>query len=250
VRGAPTFPDRCRSCVAEADADRRKALKLAAEAKAEAARKEAEEANEAKRHREELLSRKTEFIRNVRTLTFLQSLDPELFQRLVWKVYSSLGYDVVETPMGKDGGVDGVLCKNGSRSILQCKRYQADVGEPVVRDLFGTVHHHGAQAGILVTTGKISTPARRFASGKPLTLVDGKALLSLLDAARLTEDVVPDEFVLRRGSPPQVLQPAKGRQKLCPLCGGKLVRRTGRHGGFLGCSAYPACRYTLGIAGR
>jgi hypothetical protein len=141
-------------------------------------------------------------------------------------------------------GVDGVLHKNGSRSILQCKRYQGDIGEPIVRDLFGTVHHHKAQSGILVTTGKVSGPAHTFANGKPLTLVDGRTLLRLLDAAQLTEDVVPDEFVARSTQPPTVLQPRKGRSRVCPLCGSPLVRRSGRHGQFLGCKVYPSCRYT------
>ncbi|MBN1135643.1 MAG: type I DNA topoisomerase [Anaerolineae bacterium] len=30
----------------------------------------------------------------------------------------------------------------------------------------------------------------------------------------------------------------------CPQCGEPLVRRKGKHGPFVGCSAYPACRYT------
>jgi putative DNA topoisomerase len=30
---------------------------------------------------------------------------------------------------------------------------------------------------------------------------------------------------------------------LCPLCGGSLSVRYGKHGPFLGCSAYPACDY-------
>ncbi len=39
---------------------------------------------------------------------------------------------------------------------------------------------------------------------------------------------------------------ARGRQAeegICPLCGGKLVRRSGKYGDFWGCSNYPKCRY-------
>jgi DNA helicase-4 len=33
--------------------------------------------------------------------------------------------------------------------------------------------------------------------------------------------------------------------EICPGCGqGRLVRRNGRFGPFLGCSAFPACTYT------
>lgn len=32
--------------------------------------------------------------------------------------------------------------------------------------------------------------------------------------------------------------------RCCPLCGGKLIHRTGKYGNFYGCSNYPECRYT------
>lgn len=31
---------------------------------------------------------------------------------------------------------------------------------------------------------------------------------------------------------------------ICPLCGGRLRKRNGQYGDFIGCSNYPACRYT------
>lgn len=32
--------------------------------------------------------------------------------------------------------------------------------------------------------------------------------------------------------------------KVCPQCGGTLMKRKGKFGEFLGCSNYPKCRYT------
>lgn len=34
---------------------------------------------------------------------------------------------------------------------------------------------------------------------------------------------------------------------ICPRCGSALVRRNGKYGPFLGCSAYPKCRFTRNI---
>lgn len=31
---------------------------------------------------------------------------------------------------------------------------------------------------------------------------------------------------------------------MCPECGGLLVKRKGKYGGFIGCSNYPDCKYT------
>ena len=32
-------------------------------------------------------------------------------------------------------------------------------------------------------------------------------------------------------------------EAMCPRCGAMLVRRNGKYGEFMGCSAYPKCRY-------
>ena len=35
--------------------------------------------------------------------------------------------------------------------------------------------------------------------------------------------------------------------EVCPWCGSELVPRTGKYGAFMGCSAYPRCRFTRGL---
>ncbi len=34
------------------------------------------------------------------------------------------------------------------------------------------------------------------------------------------------------------------KKDVCPKCGGKLVKRHGKYGDFIGCSNFPKCRYT------
>lgn len=36
----------------------------------------------------------------------------------------------------------------------------------------------------------------------------------------------------------------KIKEGICPRCGNKLVKRSGKYGDFMGCSNYPKCRYT------
>lgn len=43
---------------------------------------------------------------------------------------------------------------------------------------------------------------------------------------------------------PSLATEGDAEQHLCPSCGGTLTPRTGRYGPFLGCSNYPACRFT------
>jgi restriction system protein len=90
-----------------------------------------------------------------------------------------LGYRVHHRPATHDLGIDLDLTRPGLRAIVQCKHWRHPVGLAVVRDLYGTVLHTGADLGILATTTTISHSARSFAQGKPLLLLDG-AILQLL----------------------------------------------------------------------
>ena len=109
-----------------------------------------------------------------------ENLIRELFQQ----VFSKNGGEVKITQASRDGGVDAVAFDpdpiRGGKIIIQAKRYTNVVGVSAVRDLFGTVHNEGAIKGILVTTATYGPDAYEFAKDKPLTLLSGSELLSLL----------------------------------------------------------------------
>ena len=51
---------------------------------------------------------------------------------------------------------------------MQCKHWPAGaVGEPVLRDLYGTLHHVAAQTACVVTTGSTAPAAREWARTSP-----------------------------------------------------------------------------------
>ena len=68
----------------------------------------------------------------------------------------------------------------GGKYIIQAKRYTNVVGVSAVRDLYGTLMNEGAVKGILVTTAKYGSDSYEFAKDKPITLIDGSNLLSML----------------------------------------------------------------------
>jgi hypothetical protein len=74
-----------------------------------------------------------------------------------------------------DGGVDLRLERPGRRAIVQCKWYGGYVGPAMVREVYGALVHEQADEAYLVTTGRLSAAARRWAAGKPLLLIDGEA---------------------------------------------------------------------------
>ena len=91
------------------------------------------------------------------------------FEMLVGEGFRLQGYRVAETGGGgADGGIDLVLTKpgeNGSEKYLvQCKQWRAfKVGVDVVRELFGVMAAQGATGGFVVTSGRFTAEATRFA---------------------------------------------------------------------------------------
>lgn len=114
-----------------------------------------------------------------RTLAQLLQLTPSEFEEWTGELFRRHGYRVVNTPDTADHGIDLLVYRDGKRGVVQCKRYRGTVGEPIVRDLFGVIMHDGADRGYLVTTGRISHQARRWARGRPLELIDGERLVQL-----------------------------------------------------------------------
>jgi hypothetical protein len=122
----------------------------------------------------------------IRRLDQIQQLDPIEFEHFVGYIYQQLGYTVWLTVTSGDEGIDLVLRKGRQTTAVQCKRYSATVGQPVVRDLYGAMMHTRANRGILATSGTISRPAEDWARGKPLKLLDGHELLTMARQAQVS----------------------------------------------------------------
>ena len=110
-------------------------------------------------------------------LNYLKSMDPILFEHLTGAIFEEQGYRVETTVASGDEGVDVKLRKGFKTAVVQCKRYGGSVGQPVVRDLYGTMLHNKAAEAYLVTTGSITKQAQEWSEGKPIELVDGFTLV-------------------------------------------------------------------------
>lgn len=157
---------------------------------------------------------------------------------LVGEAFRRRGFRVDETGgAGPDGGVDLVLKKGAETFLVQCKQWRAlKVGVDVVRQLYGVMAARGAAGGFVVTSGRFTDEARRFAEGRNLRLVDGEALMKLIGA------VTPRSLAAAPAAP-------AAEAPACPQCASAMVRRVATRGAnagkaFWGCATYPACRGT------
>lgn len=181
----------------------------------------------------------------------LDGLSWREFEQLVGEGFRVQGYQVIESGgSGPDGGVDLVLNKGGDKFLVQCKQWKAyKVGVEVVRELYGVMAAKGAAGGFVVTSGQFTEPAREFAQGRNLKLVDGPMLLQLLRQAQAADHVKAATMAVpttSARSETHSIIPA------CPTCTKPMVRRTAKRGGqagiaFWGCVGYPSCKGTRPI---
>jgi restriction system protein len=179
-----------------------------------------------------------------KTLNELRGLSPEAFEKWTAARFRELGFRASLTPAQGDHGVDVVVEKPGWKGVVQCKKYTGAVGEPVLRDLLGTMHAYQANCAYLVTTGRLTGPAQHWVRGKPIEVWDGTYLAStygrLVGDPQQKEADMPAHLL---GGATDELRPTGTS---CPRCGSALVMRRNRQSGteFLGCSRYPACHHT------
>lgn len=172
----------------------------------------------------------------VSVLERIRRLSPEAFEDFMAEAYRRRGYLVEHAgSVGPDGGYDLVLLRDSQTLLVQCKQWLTwTVGVPRVRELVGAMRKVGASHGIFVTTGKYTGPARDFATGMPIELLDGDGLVRLL---------APDSTVAAPGA----AQTESTDPPLCPRCQRRMVRRISGKGKnlgkpFWGCPTFPRCR--------
>jgi len=114
------------------------------------------------------------------------------------------------------------------------------VGVEPVRELYGVMAAQRAAGAFLVTTGRITEEARRFASGREIELIDGAQLeLQIQRAASINK---PSPGTQATATPSAV-------KRACPTCGSAMLLRKAIKGSsagqsFYGCSNFPRCRGT------
>lgn len=106
------------------------------------------------------------------------------FEAFVAALLGRMGFRVEQTQASWDGGIDSIAVDArpiiGGTVLVQVKRYKNAVDASAVRDLYGTVLSKGANKGVIITTGTFGPTSRDFATGKPIELIDGDALHTLL----------------------------------------------------------------------
>lgn len=114
----------------------------------------------------------------------------ETFSRLLLKKMG-VEFTSVGTQISNDGGIDGYgYCRTDdfrtSRVVIQCKRWQGNVGSTEIDQFLGAMNKFQADYGIFITNSRYTTAARDAArAGTPITLIDGDELVRLVKKYQL-----------------------------------------------------------------
>jgi restriction system protein len=172
------------------------------------------------------------------------------FELLVAEGFRLKGFVVAEKGgASADGGVDMELTKDGEKWLVQAKHWRAkQVPVEVVREIAGVMPFRRAIGAYVVTSGRFTAPAREFANGRGIKLVNGSTLSGMLAQARASLDAKASgrstPTTTRQGMATSSAIPA------CPACSRPMVLRKAKRGAnaggaFWGCSAYSqGCRGT------
>ena len=115
----------------------------------------------------------------------VKGCEPEFFEKLVLKLLVAMGYGdektAQHTRLAGDGGIDGIINQDklGLDAVyVQAKRWDANVGRPVVQAFAGSLEGNQASKGVLITTSSFSKDAKDYVNriGKRIVLMDGEQL--------------------------------------------------------------------------
>ena len=126
-------------------------------------------------------------------LAAINKMSPKKFELFSRALLNKMGVEFTEigTQISNDGGIDGYgYCRTDdfrtSRVVIQCKRWQGNVGAPEVDQFLGAMNKFQADYGIFITNSRYTAAAREAArAGTPITLIDGDELVRLVKKYQL-----------------------------------------------------------------
>ena len=118
-----------------------------------------------------------------KTLKKLKRLSWDDFELLCMELFRKKGWKVLgNEKKGADGGVDIWMKKRRRSAIVQCKRYDdAMVTIKVLREMYGLMHEHDVDEAYIITTSRFTKECYKFIEGKNMVLIDGAALVKIIN---------------------------------------------------------------------
>ncbi|URZ15439.1 restriction endonuclease [Clostridium felsineum] len=163
------------------------------------------------------------------SINIVDKMTGEEFEEFLKAHFEKLGYKVELTPKTGDYGADLVLNRNGSKTVVQAKRWINKVGIEAVQQVIGARAYYKADKCLVVTNNYFTPNAINLAeSNKDVELWDRKELIKIMN----------------KNNPNINNSSEISKRVICPKCGGEMKLIHGKNGDFYGCNNYPKCKGT------
>lgn len=173
-------------------------------------------------------------------MDYIDKMDGFQFEMYLKALFKKLGYQPIVTSKTGDYGADLVL-KGKNKIVIQAKRYSQKnkVGISAVQEILGGKEYYKANEAWVITTSTFTPQAKKLADSSKVKLLDREELQKFINE-------INPESTAENNLAKTVLKEVESEPKKCPRCGNDLVVRVSRKSGakFMGCSTFPACRYT------
>jgi restriction system protein len=121
----------------------------------------------------------------------VKTCSPVFFERLVVDLLVAMGYGGTLADAGQaigktgDGGIDGIIKEDklGLDVVcIQAKRWETNIGRPIVQAFAGSMEGIRARKGVLITTSSFSKEAAEYVGNieRKIVLIDGRRLAELM----------------------------------------------------------------------
>jgi HJR/Mrr/RecB family endonuclease len=115
---------------------------------------------------------------SVENLSTLSGIE---FESLVFYQFEKLHFSVLRTPVSGDYGADLIVENSeGTRYIIQCKRFASRVNLKAVQEVVAAKKHYSGDFAIVITNNEFLTSAIELAKSNQIELWNGDRLLKFL----------------------------------------------------------------------
>lgn len=124
-----------------------------------------------------------EFYQNL-SIEKVDIMDGITFEQFLKRLFIYRGYQVSDTARTGDYGADLVLKRDGEVTVVQAKRYNANVGARAIQEIYSARHHYKASKMMVVSNAHFTRQAIEMAMEQYIELIDREELISIMNEVK------------------------------------------------------------------
>ncbi len=169
----------------------------------------------------------------------IDTMDGLAFEQYLEVLFGKLGYKVQRTRYVGDYGADLIIQKDGTRTVVQAKRYTKTVGIKAVQEAVAAKGMYGCTEAMVVTNSTFTRAAVELARANHVILWGRNRLVEVVLRVKheaATMPIVPQPLITEpsRPNPPVVANVLAVADACCATCGVQVSEKVRGY-----CSAHP-----------